>query len=64
MTARTPPVPAPVPGVIERPRGFMRDLLALTKPRIIPLLLVTTVAPMFVAGTPSAWLVLLVVAAG
>jgi protoheme IX farnesyltransferase len=32
---------------------FASDLLALTKPRIISLLLITTVAPMFVAGTPS-----------
>jgi len=32
---------------------FASDLIALTKPRIISLLLVTTVAPMFVAGTPS-----------
>jgi heme o synthase len=33
--------------------SFAADLLQLTKPRIISLLLVTTVAPMFVAGTPS-----------
>ncbi|MEP6692609.1 MAG: UbiA family prenyltransferase, partial [Gemmatimonadaceae bacterium] len=30
----------------------------LTKPRIISLLLLTTIIPMFVAGHPSAWLVL------
>jgi protoheme IX farnesyltransferase len=41
-----------------------RDLIALTKPRIISLLLVTTVAPMFVAGTPSVWLVLVVFVGG
>ena len=34
-------------------QGFAADLIQLTKPRIISLLLVTTVAPMFVAGTPS-----------
>jgi protoheme IX farnesyltransferase len=34
-------------------RTLAADLLALTKPRIISLLLVTTIAPMFVAGTPS-----------
>jgi len=34
-------------------RGLMADLIALTKPKIISLLLVTTIAPMFVAGTPS-----------
>ena len=42
---------------------FARDLIALTKPRIISLLLVTTIAPMFVAGTPS-WTLVLVVFAG
>jgi len=42
------------------------DLLTLTKPRIISLLLVTTVAPMFItpAGLPSATLVLWVVVGG
>ncbi|HEX6048226.1 MAG TPA: heme o synthase [Gemmatimonadaceae bacterium] len=47
---------------IDRAReaGLARDLIALTKPRIISLLLVTTIAPMFVAGTPSVWLVVLV----
>ena len=39
-------------------RIFVRDLVALTKPRIISLLLVTTIAPMFVAGTPAWTLVL------
>jgi protoheme IX farnesyltransferase len=32
---------------------FASDLVSLTKPRIISLLLVTTIAPMFVAGTPT-----------
>jgi protoheme IX farnesyltransferase len=51
---------------LERSRegGLARDLIALTKPRIISLLLVTTVAPMFVAGAPSLWLVLLVTVGG
>jgi len=40
------------------------DLIALTKPRIISLLLVTTVAAMYVAGTPSGWLVLTVFVGG
>jgi protoheme IX farnesyltransferase len=40
-----------------------RDLIALTKPRIISLLLVTTIAPMFVAGAPS-WRLVLVVFVG
>jgi protoheme IX farnesyltransferase len=42
---------------------FAADLLALTKPRIISLLLITTVAPMFVAGTPS-WSAVLWVTVG
>ena len=32
---------------------LVRDMVSLTKPRIISLLLVTTVAPMYVAGTPA-----------
>ncbi|MGK2936044.1 MAG: heme o synthase [Gemmatimonadaceae bacterium] len=43
---------------------FGRDLLALTKPRIISLLLVTTVAPMYVAGRPPLLLILAVVIGG
>jgi protoheme IX farnesyltransferase len=43
---------------------FGRDLLALTKPRIISLLLVTTVAPMYVAGRPSLPLILVVAIGG
>jgi protoheme IX farnesyltransferase len=45
-------------------RTFARDLVAVTKPRIISLLLVTTIAPMFVAGTPGWRLVLAVFAGG
>ena len=45
-------------------RGFLRDLVALTKPRIISLLLVTTIAPMYVAGAPSWDLVLVVFIGG
>jgi protoheme IX farnesyltransferase len=45
-------------------RSFARDLVALTKPRIISLLLVTTIAPMFVAGTPTWTLVLAVFVGG
>src|SRR5437868_3406714 len=44
--------------------SLLRDLVSLTKPRIISLLLVTTVAPMFVAGSPGWGLVLAVVAGG
>jgi len=46
----------------ERP--FTADLVALTKPRIISLLLVTTVAPMYAAGSPSLLTVILVVIGG
>ena len=42
---------------------LLRDLVMLTKPRIISLLLVTTIAPMFVAGRPG-WLLVLVVTVG
>ena len=45
------------------PVSPVRDFVSLTKPRIISLLLVTTIAPMFVAGTPS-WLEVLVVTLG
>ncbi len=41
-------------------RSLWQDLVALTKPRIISLLLVTTVAPMYVAGEPTLATVLLV----
>ncbi len=44
--------------------SFARDLVSLTKPRIISLLLVTTIAPMFVAGRPSWSLVLAVFIGG
>ena len=46
-----------------RSQSFARDLIMLTKPRIISLLLVTTIAPMFVAGTPG-WTLVLVVFVG
>jgi protoheme IX farnesyltransferase len=50
--------------VETRARSLVRDLIALTKPRIISLLLVTTIAPMFVAGSPSWTLVLAVFVGG
>jgi len=52
-----PIVTAPVP-------SLGRDLVALTKPRIISLLLVTAAAPMYAAGEPSIWTVLLVMLGG
>jgi protoheme IX farnesyltransferase len=45
-------------------RTVLQDLVMLTKPKIISLLLVTTIAPMFVAGTPSLALVLIVTIGG
>ncbi|MEP6992455.1 MAG: heme o synthase, partial [bacterium] len=45
------------------PRRLWRDFIALTKPRIISLLLVTTIAPMYVAGSPH-WTLVLVVFIG
>ena len=46
--------------------GLLRDLITLTKPRIISLLLVTTVCAMFTAerGVPSGWLILWAVIGG
>jgi protoheme IX farnesyltransferase len=44
--------------------SLVRDLVMLTKPRIISLLLVTTIAPMFVAGSPTFLLVLVVLLGG
>jgi heme o synthase len=43
--------------------SLLRDMVMLTKPRIISLLLVTTVAPMFVAGSPT-WISVVVVLIG
>jgi protoheme IX farnesyltransferase len=50
--------------VHAKERTLAADLIALTKPKIISLLLVTTVAPMFVAGTPSLMTVLWVTLGG
>lgn len=50
------------PESVRQP-SLLSDLVMLTKPRIISLLLVTTVAPMFVAGRPT-WLTVLVVCIG
>ena len=43
--------------------SLLRDMVMLTKPRIISLLLVTTVAPMFVAGNPG-WVLVVIVLLG
>jgi heme o synthase len=44
--------------------SLARDLVMLTKPRIISLLLVTTIAPMYVAGDPGLGLVFAVLVGG
>ena len=44
-------------------QSLLRDMVMLTKPRIILLLLVTTIAPMFVAGNPT-WVLVVVVLVG
>ncbi len=45
-------------------RQVVADYFALTKPKVQSLLLFTTVCAMFIAGTPSAWLVLATVIGG
>ncbi len=57
--------PAPPPGGARAP-SLLADLVTLTKPRIIALLLVTTVAPMFItpAGMPTLGLIGWVVLGG
>jgi protoheme IX farnesyltransferase len=67
-SARTPAVPEPVDSEqpVARAPSLAADLVTLTKPRIISLLLVTTVAPMFItpAGLPSVSQILWVLAGG
>ena len=60
--AITEAVPPAAP--VHAQPSLARDLVALTKPRIISLLLVTTIAPMYAAGNPSLWTVLLVTVGG
>lgn len=50
--------------VVATTRPLAADLLSLTKPRIISLLLVTTVMPMYAAGTPDILTVLIVMVGG
>jgi protoheme IX farnesyltransferase len=60
MTDTALPVPVTAPAVAERGRSRLAAYVALTKPRIIELLLVTTVPAMIVAerGMPATWLAL------
>lgn len=55
-------VPTATAGVARS--TLARDMVTLTKPRIISLLLLTTIAPMFVAGTPGLGLILIVALGG
>jgi protoheme IX farnesyltransferase len=50
--------------VQHAPPSLLRDLISLTKPRIISLLLVTTLMPMFAAGHPTFFTVFLVAVGG
>ncbi len=65
-TPRPVPVDAPEGAPTGRRPSLASDLVALTKPRIISLLLVTTIAPMFITGqgVPGAGLVFWVIVGG
>jgi protoheme IX farnesyltransferase len=64
--AADPVIPTHSAGMAQPQPSLLADLVTLTKPRIISLLLVTTVAPMFItpAGLPSVSLVLWVILGG
>jgi heme o synthase len=67
-TVESRPVVAPLPDAPEgrSPADVLRAFVALTKPRIIELLIVTTIPVMFLAqhGVPRLWLVLAVTVGG
>ncbi len=46
-------------GLAPRTRQLLSDYVELTKPKVQSLLLLTTIATMYVAGDPSPWLVAL-----
>src|ERR1700726_2031077 len=52
-------IAAPSLGLVPRTRTLLGDYVELTKPKVQSLLLLTTVATMYVAGDPSPLLVLL-----
>jgi len=66
VDARSAAVRAEAPRVSTAGRGSIRAYVAVTKPRIISLLLLTTVASMFIAagGWPGGWLLLGVMVGG
>jgi protoheme IX farnesyltransferase len=59
VSSRSPAIAAAPPRA-----QLLRDYVALTKPRVQSLLLLTTITTMFVAGTPSAGLVLVTLLGG
>ena len=63
MSTARPPLPppalAPALALAERTRQLLADYLELTKPKVQSLLLLTTIATMYVAGDPSPLLVAL-----
>jgi len=54
-----PPLDAPSVGLAPRTRQLVADYVELTKPKVQSLLLLTTIATMYVAGDPSPLLVFL-----
>ena len=52
------------PAAAAKTPSLLADLITLTKPRIISLLLVTTIAPMYVAGRPSFTLAIVALVGG
>src|SRR6202165_892046 len=54
-----PALVAPAIGLAPRTRQLLSDYVELTKPKVQSLLLLTTIATMYVAGDPSALLVAL-----
>jgi heme o synthase len=58
-TGVAPAIEAPVAGIAPRVRLLAADYLELTKPKVQSLLLLSTIATMYIAGDPSALMVAL-----
>src|SRR5258708_4992684 len=58
-TGAAPAIEAPGLGLAPRTRQLLSDYVELTKPKVQSLLLLTTIATMYVAGDPSVGLVAL-----
>ncbi|HVZ47624.1 MAG TPA: heme o synthase [Gemmatimonadaceae bacterium] len=63
-TSGTSPAAGPGAAGTDAPRPLAADLVSLTKPRIISLLLLTTAMPMYAAGSPDILTVLVVMVGG